>query len=68
MESRDDADILAVAALVQAQRKIFLAQSNAPSLLDNGGPAYTATFGGTPADGTYRLTFTGFGAVRSGQR
>lgn len=63
MESRDDSDILAMASAVQSVRKLFLAQSNAPSLLDSGGYAHTATFGGTPADGTYRMTFTGYGLV-----
>ncbi len=60
-ESRADSDILALAAAVQSTSKIYIAQSNAASLLDNGGNAYTATFGGTPADGDYTLTFTGFG-------
>jgi len=61
MESRDDSDILAVAATIQTVRKLFLAQSNAPSLLDDAGKEYQATFDGTPTDGDYTLTFTGFG-------
>lgn len=61
MESRDDDDIELLAAWLETQRKIGVAQSNAASLLAGTGRAYTATFAGTPADGTYRLTFTGFG-------
>lgn len=63
LESRSDADIAALAAWVEAADfpKIAIAQSNATSLPEGQGPSFTATFGGTPADGTYRLTFTGFG-------
>lgn len=65
LESRTDADIAALAAWVEAASfpKIAVAQSNATSLTEGQGPSYTATFGGTPADGTYRLIFTGFGLV-----
>ena len=61
LASRTDADIAAIAAWVETQRKIAVVQSDAASLIDGTGARYSATFGGTPADGTYRLTFTGFG-------
>jgi len=61
--SRTSADILAAAAWVEAQRKIFIAQSNDASLLTGAGSSYQAVVGGTPTDGTYVLTFTGFGLV-----
>lgn len=61
IESRDDADIQALAAWIEARRKIAVAQSNAASLLAGEGPTYTLTFGGTETDGDYDVTFTGFG-------
>lgn len=63
LESRTDADIAALAAWVEAASfpKIAVAQSDAASLLSGYGPGYSAVFGGTPADGAYVLTFTGFG-------
>lgn len=61
MESRDSADILATAAIVETLSKIAIFQSNDASLLAGVGPTYNALFGGTPTDGTYILTFTGFG-------
>lgn len=62
MESRASADILAMAAAVESLAKIAIFQCNDPSMLDaTNGLEFLATFGGTPADGTYRLTFTGFG-------
>ena len=63
LESRTSSDIAALAAWVEAADfpKIAICQSNDASLLSGEGPAYSATFGGTPADGTYRLIFTGFG-------
>jgi hypothetical protein len=64
MESRDTAQILAVAPLVEAARKIALFQSNEASMLDGSlGLAFGAQFQGTPVDGTYRTTFTGYGLV-----
>lgn len=63
IESRDSADILSLATWTEAQRKIALAQSNDASLLSGAGPSFSALFGGTVADGTYILTFTGFGLV-----
>jgi hypothetical protein len=41
--------------------KIFIAQSNDPSIVSGEGPEYTITFGGTPTDGDYETIFTGFG-------
>lgn len=63
IESRTAADIAALAAWVEAASfpKIAIAQSNDASLLANEGPSYSALFEGTVADGTYILTFTGFG-------
>jgi hypothetical protein len=63
IESRTAADIAALAAWVEAASfpKIAIAQSNDASLLANEGPSFSALFEGTVADGTYILTFTGFG-------
>jgi hypothetical protein len=63
MESRDEADILDFAAAVQAAAypKIGISQCNAASLLSGEGADFSVLIGGTEADGTYRLTFTGFG-------
>jgi len=64
-ESRDDADVLGLAAWVEAAAfpKLAIAQSNAASLLAGQGPSYNALISGTPVDGTYVLVFTGFGLV-----
>jgi hypothetical protein len=67
-ESRADADVLAMAAAIEAAAfpKIYLAQSSAASLLAGEGPSYSVTaVTGTPppADGNYDLIFTGFGLV-----
>jgi hypothetical protein len=63
LESRTDADIAALAAWVESASfpKIAIAQSDAASLINGTGPQYNALFEGTVADGTYILTFTGFG-------
>lgn len=61
IESRADADIAALAAWTETRKKIAIAQSSAASLLAGTGPTHNATVGGTATDGTYRLTFTGFG-------
>lgn len=61
LESRTAADIAAIAAWTEAQRKIAITQSNDASLINGTGAQYNAAFGGTVADGTYVLTFTGFG-------
>lgn len=61
MESRVSTDILALAAIVETLSKIAIVQSNDGSLITGQGPTYNALFGGTPTDGTYILTFTGFG-------
>lgn len=65
LESRTAADIAALAAWVEAASfpKIAVAQSNDASLVNGTGPQYNAAFEGTVADGTYILTFTGFGLV-----
>ncbi len=63
LESRTDADNLALAAWAEAQTKIAIAQSSAASLVEGDGASYDALFGGTVADGTYILTFTGFGLI-----
>lgn len=62
MESRASADILDLAAWTESRRKLAMAQSNDPSLLDpTTGMSFSAQFGGTPTDGDYDLIFTGFG-------
>lgn len=65
IESRTAADIAALAAWVEAASfpKIAIAQSNDASLVNGTGPQYSAVVGGTATDGTYILTFTGFGLV-----
>ena len=65
LESRTAADIAALAAWVEAAAfpKIAIAQSNDASLVNGTGPQFNAAFEGTVADGTYILTFTGFGLV-----
>lgn len=64
MESRLTDDIIAVSALIETVRKIAIFQSNDPSLLDTStGLSFSADVGGTATDGTYILTFTGFGLV-----
>ncbi len=64
-ENRDSTEILALAAAVNgaAYPKLHVAQSNDSSILAGQGPSYNALFEGTVADGTYILTFTGFGLV-----
>ena len=63
LESRTAADIAALAAWVESAAfpKIAIAQSNDASLVNGTGPQFNAAFEGTVADGTYILTFTGFG-------
>lgn len=63
LESRTSADIAALAAWVEAASfpKIAIAQSNDASLVNGTGAQYNAEFAGTVVDGTYILTFTGFG-------
>lgn len=64
MESRTDADILELAAVTEVQRKISFAQSDAASLLNDAtGITSELTFAGTIVDGSYEVTFTGFGLV-----
>ena len=61
IDSRVSADILELAAWIEARKKIAIVQSNDESITAGTGMSWQAVFGGTPADGTYRLTFTGFG-------
>lgn len=63
LESRTSSDIAALAAWVEAASfpKIAICQSNDASLLSGEGPSYQAVVEGTATDGTYILTFTGFG-------
>jgi hypothetical protein len=63
LSSRSETDILDFRTLLSTRKRIGIAQSNAASLLVNNGMYWTASFGGTPTDGTYRLIFTGFGLV-----
>lgn len=62
-EDRTADNLLALAAWIEAASapKIALLQSNDASILSGEGPSYNALFEGTVADGTYVLTFTGFG-------
>lgn len=60
-DHRDAQSILDLAAFIETLPKIAIAQSNDASLLAGEGPSYSAVIGGTAADATYRLTFTGFG-------
>lgn len=64
-ETREIDNIIGLADWIESADfpKIGLAQSNDASMLTGVGPTYTATFGGIPVDGTYRLIFTGFGLV-----
>lgn len=61
--SRESADIQALSSAVSSADfpKFHIAQSSEASLLLGVGPTYNALFEGTVADGTYILTFTGFG-------
>ena len=63
MTSRDDQDILDMAAWVETRSKIALVQSDSDALLNGTGRQYDLTFGGTETDGDYEITFTGFGLV-----
>jgi hypothetical protein len=60
---RDVTEALALRSAIEAAAypKIGIVQSNDASLLAGTGQAWTATFGGTVADGTITLTFTGYG-------
>jgi hypothetical protein len=63
-ETRDATEIEGLAEWTEAiGNKIALAQSNDASLLTGTGPEYSAVVEGTATDGTYILTFTGFGLV-----
>jgi hypothetical protein len=60
----DSVILLAMAWVEQRNNdsiKFGFFKSNADSLLNGHGPVHIATVGGTPADGTYRVIFTGFG-------
>jgi hypothetical protein len=57
---RTDAEIEELAEWTESRNKIAIAQTDAASFI-GGGRSYTATIGGTAANGTYRLTFTGYG-------
>lgn len=61
-ETRESSELEDLAVWTEASgNKIALAQSNDASMLSGQGPSYNALFEGTVADGTYVLTFTGFG-------
>ncbi len=61
MDSRADDDILELADWVEARKKIALVQSNDASILAGTGLSFSVLVGGSATDGTYTLTFTGFG-------
>jgi hypothetical protein len=61
MQSRLSDEILEMATWVQARNKIAIVQSNDASILSGEGPSWTTTVGGSPEDGDYTVTFTGFG-------
>lgn len=64
MVPRTSTEILDLADWVEARHKIAMVQSNDPSILDDGeGMSWSVLVGGTATDGTYILTFTGFGLV-----
>jgi hypothetical protein len=60
-ELRDSTSILALADWVESRKRIAMVQSNDASILAGTGPTYSVLVGGTATDGTYILTFTGFG-------
>jgi hypothetical protein len=60
-ESRTDAEILAVAAWCESRFKLAMCQTTSTAMLNGTGQVFTLTIGGTPADGDYVFTFTGFG-------
>lgn len=61
MESRAAQDILDLNTFISARSKIAIVQSNDASILSGVGPTYTLQVTGTPTDGNYIWTFTGFG-------
>jgi hypothetical protein len=67
IESREAADILEAATWCESRNgdslKFGIWQSADGSFLNGTGPVHTATVGGTPTDGDYVITFTGFGLL-----
>ncbi len=61
MELRDATSILDLADWIESRKRIAMVQSNDASILSGEGMSFSVLVGGSATDGTYTLTFTGFG-------